>query len=123
MEFSFCAAVEELVGAMLSDVVQLVVDRTYIFLEKNDGQDDQHHGNDDDCPEGPVQEGNATCHAEDLHKILFDANVGQRRTELQIISVDNGVDSTGTMAWTSSEGQWLKGKKAKGKISFGLFAF
>ena len=92
MELSFWTAAEELVGAMLSDVVQLVVDRTDILLEKDDGQDDQHHGNDDDRPEGSVQEGSATCHAEDLHKILFDANVGQWWTELQIVRVDNRID-------------------------------
>lgn len=97
MEFSFGDAAEELVSAMISDIVQLMVDLTYITLENPDGQDDQQHCNDDDRPEGLVQEGSATCHAEDLHKILFDANVGQRATDLQIMCMDNEVDTGETI--------------------------
>jgi hypothetical protein len=81
---------------MLTDIVQLVVDRTYISLEKPDGQNDQHHRDDDDHPEGLIQEGSATCHAEVLHTILFDANVGQRTSDLQIMRMDNEVDTAVT---------------------------
>lgn len=89
----------DLIVAMLSDVVQLLIDRAYIFPEHEIGQKEQHHCDEDDDPK---QAGKlcATCHAEILHKILFDAKLGTNHPEVQIFSMDNDGDTGETMMWT-----------------------
>ena len=84
MELLWVVVTVELVSAMVSDIIQLMVDRIHMILEKQDQEQHHDRGDNDDEPKRLVQDCRSICHAEVLHKILFDANVALWTYNFQI---------------------------------------